>query len=276
LLEILIVFKKMGNLNEDFRQIAIADHALVERMQLVIGAAMIFSSTPCSSSINSAPIGRARMTAPEATGFGEITRQSTGSPSADRVCGNEAVIPRIEHRGMQEAVDELGAGLFVDLVFYRRAALRDFDDHVHLMRWIGADWNLGEVHGQVSPGILCRRLSTPHRRLGCELRVCAGVNGNQQKYFAAATRCHRAPGPAYEPSPAALRSAALIRSCQPGPSAWKKSSTSRSMRSDTVSLAPGSDVGFGGSAAGFGVVIALKAFSAAVRESVGRLAMPAL
>ena len=41
--------------------------------------------------------------------------------------------------------------------------------------------------------------------------------------------------------PAALRSAALMRSCQPGPSAWKKSSTSRSRRSDTISFTPGSD-----------------------------------
>ena len=41
--------------------------------------------------------------------------------------------------------------------------------------------------------------------------------------------------------PATLRSAALMRSCQPGPSSWKKSSTSRSMRSDTISLTPGGE-----------------------------------
>src|SRR6185437_15292908 len=74
--------------------------------------------------------------------------------------------------------------------------------------------------------------------------------------------------------PAALRSAALMRSCQPGPSSWKKSSTSRSMRSDTISFTPGSDGAFAGCSAGL-VVAALKAFSASERESpVGRLAMP--
>src|SRR5262249_46419878 len=70
-------------------------------------------------------------------------------------------------------------------------------------------------------------------------------------------------------SPAALRSAALIRSCQPGPSSWKKSSTSRSMRSVTCSLALGI-AGFAvGSSAGL-VVAALKAASAASRGSLGR------
>src|SRR5215468_1840458 len=70
-------------------------------------------------------------------------------------------------------------------------------------------------------------------------------------------------------SPAALRSAALIRSCQPGPSPWKKSSTSRSMRSVTCSLAFGI-AGFAcGSSAGL-VVAALKAASAASRGSLGR------
>src|SRR5262245_65303230 len=70
-------------------------------------------------------------------------------------------------------------------------------------------------------------------------------------------------------SPAALRSAALIRSCQPGPSSWKKSSTSRSIRSVTCSLALGI-AGFAfGSSAGL-VVAALKAASAASRGSPGR------
>ena len=44
--------------------------------------------------------------------------------------------------------------------------------------------------------------------------------------------------------PAALRSAALMRSCQPGPPSWKCSSTSWSIRSDTSSLTPGSVAGF--------------------------------
>ena len=70
--------------------------------------------------------------------------------------------------------------------------------------------------------------------------------------------------------PAALRSAALMRSCQPGPSSWKKSSTSRSMRSDTISLAPGTACGGGGRSAGL-VVAVLNAFSASLRElRIGR------
>ena len=65
-----------------------------------------------------------------------------------------------------------------------------------------------------------------------------------------------------------------MRSCQPGPSSWKKSSTSRSMRNVTVSFAPGSAGGaFGGPSTGL-VVIALKTFSAAVRVSGGRRAIP--
>src|SRR6185437_1891951 len=74
--------------------------------------------------------------------------------------------------------------------------------------------------------------------------------------------------------PAVFRSAALMRSCQPGPSSWKKSSTSRSRRSDTISFTPGSDGAFAGCSAGL-VVAALKAFSASERASpIGRRAMP--
>src|SRR5262249_49816993 len=69
--------------------------------------------------------------------------------------------------------------------------------------------------------------------------------------------------------PAAFRSAALIRSCQPAPSAWKWSSTSRSIRSVTCSLALGIDGLVFGSSAGL-VVTALKAASAASRGSPGR------
>ncbi len=66
--------------------------------------------------------------------------------------------------------------------------------------------------------------------------------------------------------PAALRSAALMRSCQPGPSCWKKSSTSRSIRSVTVSFPPGNAAGavLAGPSTGLAVT-ALKAFSAAAR-----------
>src|SRR5215475_14100826 len=74
--------------------------------------------------------------------------------------------------------------------------------------------------------------------------------------------------------PAALRSAALVRSCQPGPSSWKKSSTSRSMRKETISLAPGiEDAVVVGIGSGGLVVAALNAASAAARLSSGRLVM---
>jgi hypothetical protein len=42
------------------------------------------------------------------------------------------------------------------------------------------------------------------------------------------------------------------------------------MRSDTISLTPGGTAGLGGNSGGGLVVAALKAFSAAVRASVGR------
>lgn len=44
---------------------------------------------------------------------------------------------------------------------------------------------------------------------------------------------------AAQASPAALRKASLMRSCQPGPPSWNVSSTSLSRRSDTISLTPG-------------------------------------
>src|SRR5262249_21311168 len=84
-------------------------------------------------------------------------------------------------------------------------------------------------------------------------------------------RCCRSSGDTYllDYFPAAFLSAALIRSCQPRPSAWKWSNTSRSIRSVTCSLARGiAGLAFG-SSAGL-VVAALKAASAASRGSPGR------
>src|SRR5215510_14454836 len=79
--------------------------------------------------------------------------------------------------------------------------------------------------------------------------------------------------------PAALRRAALMRSCQPGPPSRKWSSTSRSMRSETCSLTPGNDglvlTGCAGPLArSVGLVVAaLNAASAAARGSLGLRAM---
>jgi hypothetical protein len=64
-----------------------------------------------------------------------------------------------------------------------------------------------------------------------------------------------------------------MRSCQPGPSSWKNSSTSRSTRKVTISFVPGTTGGFGGGAgaASTGFEVAdLKAASAAWRGSLGR------
>src|SRR5262245_30240225 len=68
--------------------------------------------------------------------------------------------------------------------------------------------------------------------------------------------------------PIALRSASLMRSCQPGPSFWKWSSTSRSRRIDTISLTFGTFGRSGGRSAGL-VVTFLNAASAASREVSG-------
>src|SRR5690606_28239919 len=55
---------------------------------------------------------------------------------------------------------------------------------------------------------------------------------------------------ALQSSPAALRKAALSRSCQPGPPSWKCARTSRSIRTVTASLPAGSIARLGASAAG--------------------------
>src|ERR1700759_3913286 len=83
--------------------------------------------------------------------------------------------------------------------------------------------------------------------------------------------------PAY--FPAALRSASLMRSCQPGPPAWKYSSTSWSIRKVTCSRTPGAATFFGGGASATLAVAFFNAASAAVRASFnvrGRLGVSAM
>src|ERR1041385_2523325 len=78
--------------------------------------------------------------------------------------------------------------------------------------------------------------------------------------------------------PAALRTASLMRSCQPGPPSLKCSRTSWSMRSVTCSFAPGITFCFGGAAATFAVTF-LNAASASLRASFsvrGRLGWSAI
>ncbi len=59
---------------------------------------------------------------------------------------DEPVIARIEHGGMQEAVDEQGAGGLVHLVFDRLAALRNLDHGVDVVRRVGAGRDAVDVH----------------------------------------------------------------------------------------------------------------------------------
>jgi hypothetical protein len=47
---------------------------------------------------------------------------------------HEAVVRRIAHRRVQDAVDEQRAALLVELVFHRLAAGRHFDDDVKALR----------------------------------------------------------------------------------------------------------------------------------------------
>jgi hypothetical protein len=64
---------------------------------------------------------------------------------------DETVVCRIVHRGMQEPVDEQGARHLVEFVFYRHAALRDFDYRVDVVRRIAAGGNLADIHDERPP-----------------------------------------------------------------------------------------------------------------------------
>ena len=46
---------------------------------------------------------------------------------------NEAVISRIAHRRVEEAIDHQRSGVLVHLVFDRLAADRNFDDDIHFV-----------------------------------------------------------------------------------------------------------------------------------------------
>ncbi len=59
---------------------------------------------------------------------------------------HEAVIARIGHWRIEEAVDDEGAGLLVHLVLDRLAADRHFNDDVDVFRRIGADGDGINIH----------------------------------------------------------------------------------------------------------------------------------
>src|SRR5262249_30458929 len=60
---------------------------------------------------------------------------------------HEAVVARITHGGVQEAVDDQGAGGLVHLVFDRLTADRDLDDDVDVLGRVVADRDGVEAHG---------------------------------------------------------------------------------------------------------------------------------
>ena len=60
---------------------------------------------------------------------------------------HEAVVGRIAHRRVQDAIDEQGAAGLVELVLNRLSAERDFDDDVQAFRRIVADRDVFDAHG---------------------------------------------------------------------------------------------------------------------------------
>jgi hypothetical protein len=89
--------------------------------------------------MTSTPTGRTAITAP-----GIIARVLA---VAREGVGDEAVIPRIPHRGVEEAVDDKRAGLLVHLVLDRFAADLHLDHDVDLVGWVLADRDCLEAHG---------------------------------------------------------------------------------------------------------------------------------
>ena len=87
------------------------------------------------------------MTAPGMIGRVLATSTSIGSPSSRQRVRHEAVIPRIAHRRVEEAVDHQGAGRLVHLVLDRLAADRHLDDGVDVVGRVVADRDGVEVHG---------------------------------------------------------------------------------------------------------------------------------
>src|SRR5580658_6800617 len=60
--------------------------------------------------------------------------------------GDEAIISRIAHRGIEKSVDLQRAALLVHLVFDRLAADWHLNDDVHVVGRILADWHSAQVH----------------------------------------------------------------------------------------------------------------------------------
>src|SRR5262249_31838315 len=98
------------------------------------------------SSINSAPTGRQRTTAPGTTCTCVTTSTSQRIAIGGQCLRDEAVIPRIKHGRVQEAIDHERARGFVELVFHRRAAEWNLDEGIEVLRRIRACRNRTNVH----------------------------------------------------------------------------------------------------------------------------------
>ncbi len=60
---------------------------------------------------------------------------------------HEAVIRRIAHRGVQDAVDEQRAAGLVELVLHRLAASGHLDDHIEVLGRVVAHGDEFDLHG---------------------------------------------------------------------------------------------------------------------------------
>jgi hypothetical protein len=59
---------------------------------------------------------------------------------------DEAVIARVAHRRIKEAVHDQDAGSLIELIFNRLATDRHFDDDIHLVGRVGSHGNRIELH----------------------------------------------------------------------------------------------------------------------------------
>ncbi len=79
-------------------------------------------------------------------GAGIGDQHVAGIAVAGQSVRDEAVVPGITHRRVEEAIDEQCAGFLVHLVFDGLAAHLDLDDDVYFMRRLGAERDCVKTH----------------------------------------------------------------------------------------------------------------------------------
>ena len=127
--------------------------------ELGAGTPISFSSPPASSSIISTPTIRQLMIAPGAMARVLATMHVAGIAVVRQRVGDEAVVPRIAHRRVEEPVDHQRAGRLVHLVLDRLAPDRHLDHDIHLVGRIVSDGNGVEAHGGSPDKLLCAALA---------------------------------------------------------------------------------------------------------------------